>query len=179
MKHLRSFGLILSILLLPGISTAQNPVDLELQSATDTSHFILSKVEENFVALHFLLKTECPRCLRHTNDFITRSKELPEVRQIFLKPDSDQDIAAWAEKLIPAEEDKYPIYRDPEAQLAKQFNVSFGYHFHGQIVHYPAFILLDKNGKEIFRYVGKDNADRFSFDQLIAKMEEISDAKSR
>jgi len=179
MKHLRYFGFILSTLLLPCIGLAQNSVDFELQSATDASHFTLSKVEDNFVALHFLLKTDCPRCLRHTNDFITRSKELPNVRQIFLKPDSDQDIASWAEKLILSEEASYPIYRDPEAGLAKLFDIPDGYHFHGQVVHFPAFVLLDTDGKEIFRYVGKDNADRFSFDQLVAKMEELSDAKSR
>ena len=173
---MRNLGTVLIMLLLPVISEAQNPVDFELQSATDSSHFRLSKVKGNFVALHFLLKTECPRCLRHTNNFITRAKELPNVLQIFIKPDSDQDIAAWAEKIANNEGDHYPIYRDPEAALAQQFNIPGGYQFHGQTVHFPAFLLLDTDGKEVFRFVGKDNSDRFSFDRLLAKMTELTGA---
>ncbi|NND06418.1 MAG: redoxin family protein [Saprospiraceae bacterium] len=173
MQQLSFFGFLLPILLLPSIGLAQNPVDFELRSATDSSHFTLSKVNGKFVALHFLLKTDCPRCLRHTNNFITRGKELPNVVQIFIKPDSDQDIAAWAENLTDDEVDPYPIYRDPEAALAAQFSIPDGYEFHGQIVHFPAFVLLDTHGVEVYRYVGKDNSDRFSFDQLLTKISEL------
>ena len=38
----------------------------------------------------------------------------------------------------------------------------------------PAFILLDPEGKEVFRYVGKNNRDRYSFEQLESKITEFT-----
>ena len=66
-----------------------------------------------------------------------------------------------------------PIYQDVDATLADQFNIPNGYQFHGQVVHYPALILLNDKGEEVFRYIGKNNSDRFSFDQLKAKINEL------
>jgi len=62
------------------------------------------------------------------------------------------------------------IYRDAEAKLADAFGIPGGYQFHGQSVHYPALVLLNPAGKEVFRYVGKSNADRFSYDQFAEKL---------
>ena len=58
--------------------------------------------------------------------------------------------------------------------LAKKYNIPDGYFFHGQIVHYPALILLNEEGKEVFRYIGKDNSDRYSFEKLTAKIQELN-----
>jgi peroxiredoxin Q/BCP len=33
-------------------------------------------------------------------------------------------------------------------------------------VHYPALLLLDPDGKEVFRHIGKNNGDRVSVDRL-------------
>jgi len=84
------------------------------------------------------------------------------------------EITEWATKLPVAELTKFPIYRDPDAKLATQFNIPNGYSFHNQIVHYPAMVLIGPDGKEVFRYVGKNNTDRFSFDQLVSKVHELS-----
>lgn len=40
-------------------------------------------------------------------------------------------------------------------------------------------VLLDTNGKEVFRYVGKNNADRFSYDQFAAKLKEFTGPSPR
>ena len=37
-----------------------------------------------------------------------------------------------------------------------------------------ALKLLNEKGEEVFRYIGKNNADRFSFDQLKLKIEELN-----
>ena len=34
------------------------------------------------------------------------------------------------------------IYRDPDAALAKAYDIHDGYKFHGQTVHFPALALL-------------------------------------
>jgi thioredoxin-dependent peroxiredoxin len=153
---------------------AQVPVDIRLSSATDDREFVLSKEKGKFVALHFLLKTECPYCIRHTQDYFSKSNNLKNVIQVFIKPDTELEIRSWSNKL-PAEDLKnFPIYRDPDAQLAKLLSIPNGYKFHNQIVHYPATILLGPNGKEVYRFVGKNNNDRLSFEQLADKINELS-----
>jgi peroxiredoxin Q/BCP len=153
---------------------AQVPANIRLSSATDERQFVLSKEKGKFVALHFLLKTECPYCIRHTQDYFSKAKTLKNVVQVFIKPDSELEIRSWSGKLAAEDLKNFPIYRDPDAQLAKQLNIPDGYKFHNQLVHYPATILFGPNGKEIYRYVGKNNSDRLSFEQLAARVNDLS-----
>lgn len=150
---------------------AQNVKDFTLTSVTDNTTFTLSKSKGKFIALHFLLKTECPYCIRHTSEYFEKASSLSNVIQVFIKPDSEEEIKAWANKLKST--NSLPVYQDVNANLADQFNIPNGYSFHGQIVHYPALVLLNEKGEEVFRYVGKNNSDRFSFDNLKLKIEEI------
>ena len=166
--------LLLLLMSLVLSAKAQNPADVKLASATDNSQFSLKKEKGKFVALHFLLKTECPFCIKHTQDYFAKAKTLPNVKQIFIKPDSELEIQAWSKKLSADEHAQFPIYRDPDAKLAELFKIPNGYRFHGQVVHYPATILIDPRGKEVYRYVGKSNTDRLSFEQLVAKVKEFS-----
>jgi hypothetical protein len=66
------------------------------------------------------------------------------------------------------------IYRDPQAKLAKEFEIPEGCKLHSQSVHYPALILLHGSGKEVYRHVGKSNADRLPYDKFAAKLEELT-----
>ena len=167
---------IIIILLFSTTLSAQVPV-VKLKSATDNSTFELKKQKGKFVALHFLLKTECPFCIKHTQDYFAKASTLPNVKQVFIKPDSEFEIQAWSKKLSKDDQAQFPIYRDPDAQLAELFKIPNGYRFHGQVVHYPATILFDKKGREIYRYVGKNNTDRFSFEALTEKVKEFSKQK--
>lgn len=169
MKFIR---LTLALLLFTSLAQAQNIKDFSLISVTDKTTFTLSKSKGKYIALHFLLKTECPYCIRHTSEYFEKANSLSNVIQVFIKPDSEQEIKAWADKLKSS--NSLPIYQDADAKLANQFNIPNGYLFHGQVVHYPAMILLNDKGEEIFRYIGKNNSDRFSFDQLKAKIETLN-----
>jgi peroxiredoxin Q/BCP len=153
---------------------AQKIEDFTLASVTDKSSFSLSKSKGKFIALHFLLKTECPYCIRHTSEYFEKANTLPNVVQVFIKPDGEKEIKEWAKKITSTVANTLPIYQDKDARLADQFNIPSGYQFHGQIVHYPALILLNENGEEVFRYVGKNNSDRFSFDKLKMKIKELN-----
>ena len=156
-------------------SQAQNVKDFTLNSVTNKSTFTLSKSKGKYIALHFLLKTECPYCIKHTSEYFEKANTLPDVIQVFIKPDSEEEIKAWANKL--KSNNSLPIYQDSDGNLADQFNIPNGYQFHGQVVHYPALILLNSKGDEVFRYVGKNNSDRFSFDKLKEKIEELKISK--
>lgn len=173
MKAIFKLSSVVLLLIWIGFVNGQNPADFTLISATDNSQFKLSEAHGKFVALHFLLKTDCPVCLRHTQEYFSKAATLPDVVQVFIKPDSEEEIEAWSDGLPEESLLKFPIYRDPDAKLAVQFNIPSGYEFHNQVVHYPALILLDPSGKEVFRYIGKNNRDRFSFEQLTSKIREL------
>lgn len=168
---MKLLNLLLLFCFLNIASQAQNIKDFTLTSITDKSTFTLSKSKGKFIALHFLLKTECPYCIRHTSEYFEKASSLANVIQVFIKPDSEEEIKAWANKLKST--NSLPVYQDVNANLADQFNIPNGYSFHGQIVHYPALVLLNEKGEEVFRYVGKNNSDRFSFENLKLKIEEI------
>ena len=150
---------------------AENPADFTVESAVDTSRFVLSAHRGKIVALHFLLKTECPFCLRHTHAYTALAAGTPEVAHIFLKPDSADEIKQWAGKI--KEEGRPVIYRDPDARLANAYGIPGGYKFHGQVVHYPALVVLDGDGRELFRHVGKNNSDRLAPASFTARLAEV------
>jgi peroxiredoxin Q/BCP len=165
------------VLLVFGLAVSVNaqPIDkFRLNSATDNSQFNSSDAEGKYVALHFLLKTDCPICIRHTQDYFDKAERLPGVIQIFVKPDTENEIEEWSKELPADGLEMFPIYRDPDAKLAKQFNIPDGYEFHNQVVHYPALILIDPEGMEVFRYIGKNNRDRYSFELLESKINELT-----
>jgi len=174
---LKTVALIACALLSAQLGRA-NPEDFTLQSATDSKTFKLSDTKGKYVALHFLLKTECPFCLKHTRIYAQKSAGDSRVVHIFLKPDTDAEIKEWAGQLE-GESAKLTIYRDPNAQLAKAYDIPDGYKFHGQTVHYPALVLLDANGKEAFRYVGKNNTDRLAYEKFSAKLQELAQPSPR
>ena len=169
MKYLK---ILLALVLFSIETQAQKIEDFTLLSVSDKSTFTLSKSKGKYIALHFLLKTECPYCIRHTSEYFEKANSLPNVIQVFIKPDNELEIKEWANKI--KSNNSFPIYQDHDAKLADQFNIPNGYQFHGQVVHYPALVLLNEKGEEVFRYVGKNNSDRFSFDRLKAKIEELN-----
>lgn len=167
---------VATVLLCAAQMSLAAPDDFTVRGATSTNVFKLSAAKGKFVALHFLLKTECPLCLRHTRDYAQKSQGDSQVIHLFLKPDTDAEIKAWASKLG-EEALKVTVYRDPDATLAKAYQIPDGYKFHGQTVHFPALVLLDPKGKEVFRYVGKSNADRLAYDKFSAKLKELTRQK--
>lgn len=167
-----NFSKVLIFLILLSFNVkAQQVKDFTLQSATDKSTFTLRKSKGNFIALHFLLKTECPYCIKHTNEYMGRAGEIPGLVHVFIKPDDENEIREWSNKL--GGESVFPIYQDKGAAIADLYEIPSDYFFHGQTVHYPALVLLNQKGREVFRYVGKNNGDRYPFDALKNKMVEL------
>jgi peroxiredoxin Q/BCP len=171
-------GIALSI---PRMTLAQEVENFTLEAVVADSQtqgdskFELAKNKGKTIVLHFLLKTECPFCLKYTQEYAKLAATTPDVVHLFIKPDSEKDIRAWAKKIVKIEGVKQPtIYRDAGAKIAKRFGIPDGYQFHGQSVHYPALIVLDGQGKEMFRHVGKSNSDRMPKDQFVKKLESMT-----
>lgn len=171
-------GFLLSV---PRVVFAQSVENFTLEAIVEDSKaqvdskFELKDHKGKIVVLHFLLKTECPFCLKYTNQYAQLAATTPNVVHLFIKPDSEKDIRAWVKKLVKVEGVKQPtIYRDAGARLATRFGIPDGYQFHGQSVHYPALVVLDGDGKEMFRYVGKNNSDRMPKDEFVKKLESMT-----
>ena len=159
---------------------AENPKPFTLESPTHGTKFTLSEHKDKVIVLHFLLKTECPFCLKYTREYAKLAAKNPDVLHLFLKPDDPKEIKAWAAKLEADDLKDLPvIYRDPDARLAKEFKIPDGYKFHGQTVHYPALVALDGNGHELFRYVGKKNSDRMKPDDFLTKLKAAQDKQPK
>lgn len=149
--------------------------DFVVESPTHGTKFCLSEHPGKLIAVHFLLKTECPFCLQLAHDYAQLAATEFDVVHLFLKPDGNDEIKAWAEKISQTGLRESPvIYRDPNAFLADEFGVPTGYQFHGQTIHFPALVLVDGTGKELFRYVGKDHTDRMKPDEFLAKLAMVS-----
>jgi thioredoxin-dependent peroxiredoxin len=171
-------GFLLSV---PQVVFAQSVENFTLEAIVEDSKaqvdskFELKDHKGKTVVLHFLLKTECPFCLKYTNQYAQLAASTPDVIHLFIKPDSEKDIRAWVKKLVKVEGVKQPtIYRDAGAKLATRFGIPDGYQFHGQSVHYPALVVLDGDGKEMFRYVGKNNSDRMPKDEFVKKLKSMT-----
>jgi thioredoxin-dependent peroxiredoxin len=166
----------LAVMAMSGLpSLAAPPTDFTVESPTHDSTFKLSEARGKTVVLHFLLKTECPLCMRHTQTYAAKSMKTPEVMHVFLKPDSAEEIKKWTAHLDSnGLKDTPVIYRDANATLAKSYQIPNGYQFHGETMHFPAMVVLDGTGAELFRYVGKSNRDRMQYEDfekmLAAKM---------
>lgn len=174
-------GIACAALLSCSYSTqAEETPDFTVKSATDDSTFQLSKQQGKIVVLHFLLKTECPFCVKYTHDYSVYAEQHPEVVHVFLKPDTEAEIASWIGKLDKSDlEDLPKVYRDIDAKLADRFKIPSGYKFHGQTVHYPALVVLNENGKELFRYVGKSNSDRMSTKDFATKLAAVTQKSTK
>lgn len=162
------------VLCVTGIANAENPKDFTVESPTHNKTFRLSEHRRQLVAVHFLLKTECPYCLKYTHDYARLGATNPEVIHLFLKPDSVDEIKSWSAKIGQEDLKEAPvIYRDPDAKLAKEFRIPDGYKFHGQFVHYPAVVVITGSGKEVFRYEGKSNSDRLKPEEFIERLKSV------
>lgn len=180
MSALRAFWnlgpLAFALVLATGGSLRSAPADFTVESVPAGKTFRLSEARGRYVVLHFLLKTECPVCLLHVQRHARQATNLPGVVQIFLKPDSTEEILRWTGRLpndTNAIRTPIVIHRDPDAGLAREYGIPDGYEFHGERVHYPALLILDPEGREVFRKVGKNNTDRMSPEQLAAGLQNL------
>jgi len=148
--------------------------DFTVQRVNGPGAFSLSEAQGEWVVLHFLLKTECPMCRRTTDTYASRADEVPGVRHVFLKPDAPDQTQQWINGFEDPK-DVAPIYQDPGAQLAERMGIPDGYEFHGEVVHYPALVVIDPEGREVFRYVGERTQDRYPFEQFKTTMAELRD----
>lgn len=124
-----------------------------------------------YLVVHFLLGDECPYCARLMREYQDQLPTLAGVEQIFVQNIPEP---AFEAALRSDPEGTSRLYRDADGRLASAFKIPGGYRFHGMTMDYPAMVVLDRDGREVFRHVGANNTDRVPFDQFAAKIAELS-----
>jgi hypothetical protein len=76
--------ILLSIAVTAASSDSVQRHDFALQEAGGSGSFALIEGRGEWVALHFLLKTTCPYCIRHTHEYSTRAGEASGVRHAMI-----------------------------------------------------------------------------------------------
>ena len=89
MKIIATVFVILTVITFLKLN-AENPTEFTVMSAEDDSKFQLSENRGKTVVLHFLLKTECPYCLRYTHEYAKLAAKSPDIVHVFLKPDTQR-----------------------------------------------------------------------------------------
>ena len=85
-----------------------------VESPTHGTRFALADQKGKVLALHFLLKTECPNCLKLAHDYSQLEASNPDVVHLFLKPDSTDEIKVWAANISQEGLKSLPVvYRTP------------------------------------------------------------------
>ncbi len=86
------------LLLIPQVAFSQAVENFTLEAIVEDSKtqvdskFELKDHKGKTVVLHFLLKTECPFCLKYTNQYAQLAATTPDIVHLFIKPDSEKDI---------------------------------------------------------------------------------------
>ncbi|MBL0926669.1 MAG: redoxin domain-containing protein [Phycisphaerales bacterium] len=134
--------------------------------------FESSSARGRYLVVHFLLSEDCPLCSRLVSDYSAAAPTLAGVTQIFVKNTDPTRFNATLRSLNAT--DDLPLYRDADGALASRFRIPGGYKFYGREIAFPAAVVLDPAGKEVFRYVGKANTDRLAFGTLASTIARLS-----
>jgi peroxiredoxin/YHS domain-containing protein len=140
-----------------------------LTAITDHHTFSLADSKGKYLALHFLTKTDTPECTKFVQDFLRAAPTVAGVMHVFIKPDSEGEVKAWSAQF---NDDAASIFLDPDGALAQDLNVPTGLSINGTTSTYPATIVFDMDGKELFRYEGKAHHDHLTFDDFKRQLED-------
>ncbi len=154
----------------PADETPTGAAAPDITLADGSRQFRLSDAAGKYVALHLLLPAECPYCVRQLAEYEMNAPAVAGVMHVFIKQGPTADFAAWRDKLTPQQVESTLVFPDPENSVARAFGVPDGYEFYGHNAHYPALIVLGPDQRELFRHVGRNNADRLPFSQFAAQM---------
>ncbi len=144
---------------------AQQPATTSrvLTAITDHHSFSLADAQGRYLALHFLTKTDTPECTAFVRDFLRAAPTVAGVMHVFIKPDTESEVKAWAAQF---NEDAHSIFLDPNGGLAQDLKVPSGLSINGATSTFPATIVFDTSGTELFRHVGTTHHDHLTFDSF-------------
>jgi len=94
---------------------------------------------------------------------------------VFLKPNEEREVVSWW-KSFPRH--TLPVYRDPEGKLAEILKINPAQPGDGS-ARPPATLLVDPDGKEVWRHLGKAADDYPSLQNLLAQVHTAKQAHDK
>lgn len=122
--------------------------------------FQLSAHKGSWVLLDFLLPVEDATEAAHYAAIESEASRLlyeHGILPVFFKPNDSEATAKWWNSLA---SHSVPIFRDPDGKLASALGIPKGVFLMEGPAHYPAVILVDPDGNEVWRATGKNAGDR-------------------
>lgn len=165
--------LMLALAALIGAQAAPVPDFIAKQSGGSEIRFKLADHRGSWVLLDFLLPGDSAVEREHYADYEKGLDRLVfghNLKPVLFKPDADSAIADWWAGLP---SNRLPVFRDPEGKLSRALKIPYGNKVGEEITLYPALVLLDPEGNEAWRKVGKSSEDRIGVEALLKEVERI------
>ncbi|MCA9450342.1 MAG: redoxin domain-containing protein, partial [Candidatus Omnitrophica bacterium] len=140
--------------------------------------FKLTDHRGSWVVLNFLLPGDNPTGRDLYSDYEQRLDELiygHNIKPVFFKPGEKSEIANWWESL---DSNRIPVLQDPNGKLSRALKIPYGLKSGDQITLYPTTLLLDPEGNEVFRKVGKSIEERIGVEELLREWEPLDEKYS-
>jgi len=154
-----------------GARAATVPDFIAKQCGGNEIKFKLTDHRGSWILVDFLLPGDREADRNHYAEIeknIDRLVYGANLKTIFFKPDSESETAEWWAALP---SNRIPVLLDPSGKLSRALKVPYGLKLDDQITLYPTAILLDPEGNEVWRKVGKTPEDRPGVDEILRELE--------
>lgn len=123
--------------------------------------FHLSDLRGRFVALHFMPHVGTPDHDAHVKEFLDQAAARAGVIHVFV---SAGDAAALKDWWKPLDRPGFTAAHDAGGRLAAELELASG--------SACALVVLDREGRELFRHIGATDQDHLSFAKFSARLDE-------
>lgn len=172
MRALSRIGLVGAALFAMAASAAQPEANPHtLAAATDGHAFSITDGRGHYLALHFLTRTANPTCATFVREYLARAATLAGTNHIFITPDEPAEVKAWSSQFNAGAS---AIFIDKDGALARDLHVPGGLTIGSLTSNFPATIVFDPEGKELFRHIGKAYDDHLQFAAFSDRLAETS-----
>lgn len=138
-----------------------------LSAATDSHPFMIADAKGHYLALHFLTKTDTTECTAFVREYLRAAPGVAGVMHVFIKPDEQSEVKVWSMQF---KNDAAAIFVDKDSALANDLKVPGGLAIASTTSNFPATIVFDREGRELFRHVGKSHDDHMLFTEFAARI---------
>ncbi len=160
---------IFAMLCLPYLATESGVVPdfIAKQCGGNEIRFKLTDHRGSWVLLDFLLPGDSAADKEHYASIEGNLDKLVygmNLKPVFFKPEPEAEIAKWWEG---QPSNRIPVMQDPSGKLSRALKIPYGLKLDDQITLYPTVVLLDPDGNEVWRKVGKTAEERVDVDEII------------
>lgn len=146
-----------------------DPTHPAVTAVADDRSLSIDDLKGSYLALHFVGATTSPAGAKFVRDTISNAPSVAGVMHLFISAEPAAQVKAWAEQFGDSAK---MVFVDKDGGLAADLGLKAG--SSAGVTGEPATIVLDPEGKELFRSVGAGLDDYLSFDRFARQMADRS-----